>query len=138
MFSICACASCRLQEEVIQKCSYGDIKVTLLQMEVERIMFVVASYLRTRVQKVRRPSKLHDTTVYCFCWHTGSCVSIWSYDLGYTAVSIPPYDALLCSTSGCGVQIEQFPLYVLEQQGKLDHEKDEPLLSPEEVTYAKQ
>lgn len=41
-----------LQEDVIQKCSHGDIKVTLLQLEVERIRFVVASYLRTRVHKV--------------------------------------------------------------------------------------
>lgn len=44
----CVC----IQDEVIQKCSQGDIKITLLQLEVERIRFLIASYLRARVQKV--------------------------------------------------------------------------------------
>ncbi|XP_065176776.1 DNA replication complex GINS protein SLD5-like [Sycon ciliatum] len=74
----------QLQDDVIQKCAQGDIKITLLQLEVERIRFLIASYLRARVHK-----------------------------------------------------IEQHPLYLLDRQAKLG-ENDDPLLSPEEVTYAKQ
>lgn len=43
------------QEENLKRAKKGDLKVSIHQMEMERIRFVLSSYLRCRLMKVREP-----------------------------------------------------------------------------------
>lgn len=43
------------QEENLKRAKKGDLKVSIHQMEMERIRFVLSSYLRCRLMKVGKP-----------------------------------------------------------------------------------
>lgn len=69
------------QEANLQRVRRGDVKASVHRMEIDRIRFVLSSYLRSRLQKVTHPSMVFDDVLMRGTinqrsdWHR----SLWSF-----------------------------------------------------------
>lgn len=97
------------QDANLQRVKKGDMKASIHRMEIDRIRFVLSSYLRSRLQKVSEFSHgaLQGILSFSGCWSLVVC------------------------------QIEKFFPHVLEKE-KCRQAGDPSLLSPEEFAFAKE
>lgn len=97
------------QDANLQRVKKGDMKASIHRMEIDRIRFVLSSYLRSRLQKVSGFSHVALQAILSF---SGCCSFV------------------LC-------QIEKFFPHVLEKE-KCRQAGEPSLLSPEEFAFAKE
>lgn len=97
------------QDANLQRVKKGDMKASIHRMEIDRIRFVLSSYLRSRLQKVSEFSHVALKAILSFsgCWSFVVC------------------------------QIEKFFPHVLEKE-KCRQAGEPSLLSPEEFAFAKE